>query len=71
MKKKTLAQCCVKKGGKKRKKAELKEREFIYITTRKSVDTPLKLELNGRKFKEEFAIQIQIYFRLVSENRAQ
>nr|XP_058967942.1 uncharacterized protein LOC131794439 [Pocillopora verrucosa] len=36
-----------KKGRKKRKKAELKEREFIYITTRKSVDTPLKLELNA------------------------
>ena len=60
-----------KKGRKKRKKAELKEREFIYITTRKSVDTLLKLELNGRKFKEEFAIQIQIYFRLVSVNGAQ
>ena len=47
----------LRKGRKKRKKAELKEREFIYITTRKSVDTLLKLELNGRKFKEEFAIQ--------------
>ena len=37
----------------------------------RSVDTPLKLELNGRKSKEEFAIQIQIYSRLVSENGAQ
>ena len=69
--KKNIGTMLRKKGRKKRKKAELKEREFIYITTRKSVDTPLKLELNGRKFKEEFAIQIQIYFRLVSENRAQ
>ena len=60
-----------KKRGKKRKKAELKEREFIYITTGKSVDTPLKLGPNGRKSKEEFAIQIQIYSRLVSENGAQ
>ena len=40
-----------KKRGKKRKKAELKEREFIYITTGKSVDTPLKLGPNGRKSK--------------------
>ena len=42
----------LKKRGKKRKKAELKEREFIYITTGKSVDTPLKLGRNGRKSKE-------------------
>ena len=69
--KKNIGTILRKKGRKKRKKARLKEREFRYITTRKSVDTPLKLEPNDRKFKEEFAIQIQIYFRLVSENRAQ
>ena len=44
-----------KKGGKKRKKAELKEREFIYITTGKSVDTPLKLGPNGRKCDDKFS----------------
>ena len=55
MNKKKLAQYHVTKG-KKKKKAKLKEREFIYITTRKSVDAPLKLGTNGRKSKEEFAI---------------
>ena len=45
----------------------LKEWEFIYILTGKSVDAPVKLGPNGKKSKEEFAIQIQIYSDLLQK----
>ena len=37
--------------------------------TGKSVDAPVKLRPNGKKSKEEFAIQIQIYSDLLQKKR--